>query len=54
MAFVGILYLTFEKKLLTRSILPRSSATVDDSISRSLVGFQVRSITILPTYAYIP
>lgn len=42
MVVIGITYLVFEKKLLTKSKLASdSTAPADDNLSRSLVGIQV-------------
>lgn len=42
MALIGVLYLIFEKRLLKRvSLAGDSSASVDDALSRSLIGIQV-------------
>lgn len=49
MAAIGILYLVFEKKVLTKSKLPGdSTAPADNILSRALVGVQVS----LPTFAF--
>jgi GPI ethanolamine phosphate transferase 1 len=43
MAVIGILYLVFEKKLLLKSKLSKdSTAPADNTLSRSLIGVQVR------------
>ena len=42
MAAIGVIYLTFEKKLLAKSKLAGySTAPADNVLSRSLVGVQV-------------
>jgi phosphatidylinositol glycan class N len=42
MATIGVIYLTFEKKLLAKSKLAGdSTAPADNVLSRSLVGMQV-------------
>jgi phosphatidylinositol glycan class N len=43
MVVIGILYLIFEKKLLLKSKLSGgSTAPADNTLSRSLIGVQVR------------
>lgn len=43
MVAIGVLYLTFEKKILSKSELSGdSSAPADDNLSRALIGVQVR------------
>jgi phosphatidylinositol glycan class N len=43
MVVIGILYLIFEKKLLLKSKLSGdSTALADNTLSRSLIGVQVR------------
>lgn len=45
MAAIGVIYLTFEKKLLAKSSLAGdSTAPADNVLSRSLVGVQVRNV----------
>jgi hypothetical protein len=43
MVTIGVLYLVFEKKLLSKSkVAGDSTAAADNALSRSLVGIQVR------------
>ena len=43
MVTIGVLYLVFEKKLLSKSKVARDSmAPGDNALSRTLVGIQVR------------
>ena len=50
MAAIGVIYLTFEKKLLAKSKLAGySTAPADNVLSRSLVGVQVRMHSSAPS-----
>lgn len=53
MVVIGVIYLKFEKRILTKSGLPTDSAApADNVLSRALVGMQVRIVLKRPNTAF--